>query len=107
MKILIAAKREGWDAPVSDRFGRAPGFSLYDESTGELTWHSNQENKQAEHGVGIQAAQLAATLNADMVITGGNFGPKAGEVLQKTGAKLVDYAGDVTVKQAVEKYKNR
>ena len=105
MRILIAAKRERWDAPVSDRFGRAPGFSLYDEATGSLTWHSNEENKQSEHGVGIQAAQLAATLHADMVITGGNFGPKAGEVLQKTGAKLVDYAGDITVKQAVEKYK--
>ena len=37
MRILIAAKREGWDAPVSDRFGRAPGFSLYDEATGSLT----------------------------------------------------------------------
>jgi predicted Fe-Mo cluster-binding NifX family protein len=105
MKILIAAKREGWDAPVSDRFGRAVGFSLYDDETGELTWHSNSENKQAEHGVGIQAAQLAATLKADLVVTGGNFGPKAGEVLQKTGAKLVDYAGDITVRQAVDKYK--
>ncbi len=107
MRILIAAKNEGWDAPVSDRFGRAAGFSLYDSTTGALTWHSNRENKQSEHGVGIQAAQLAATLQADLVVTGGNFGPKAGEVLQKTGARLVDFAGDITVKEAVEKYKDR
>lgn len=103
MKILVAAKREGWDAPVSDRFGRAAGFSLYDDKTNSLSWYSNAGNKQAEHGVGIQAAQLVATLRADLVITGGNFGPTAGEVLQKTGAKLIDYVGDISVKQAIEK----
>jgi predicted Fe-Mo cluster-binding NifX family protein len=104
MKVLIAAKGEGWDARVSDRFGRAPGFSLYDSDTGELKWYSNEENLNAEHGVGIQAAQTAVSLKAGMVITGGNFGPKASEVLQRTGAKMIDYAGDITVKQAVEKY---
>ena len=104
MRVVIAAKAEGWDAPVSDRFGRTNGFSLYDDKTGELTWYSNENNLQAEHGVGIQAAQIVAGLKADMVITGGNFGPKANEVLQRTGAKLIDYAGNVTVKQAVDKY---
>ncbi len=104
MKVVIAAKGEGWDARVSDRFGRAPGFSLYDSESGNLTWYSNEDNLNAEHGVGIQAAQIVANLKADMVITGGNFGPKASEVLQRTGAKMIDYAGDITVKQAVEKY---
>ena len=104
MKVLIAAKSEGLDAMVSNRFGRAPGFSVYNTETKELTWHSNAENLQAEHGVGIQAAQIAASHQAELVITGGNFGPKASEVLQKTGARLVDYAGDITVKEAIEKY---
>lgn len=104
MKVLIAAKSEGWNAMVSDRFGRAPGFSVYNSETDELSWHSNTDNLNAEHGVGIQAAQIAATHQAELVITGGNFGPKAAEVLQKTGAKLVDYAGDITVKEAIEKY---
>ena len=104
MKVLIAAKGEGWDALVSTRFGRAPGFTVYDSKTNELSWHSNADNLNAEHGVGIQAAQMAASYQAEMVITGGNFGPKAIEVLQKTGAKLVDYAGEITVKQAIEKY---
>ncbi len=105
MKILIAATKEGWDASVSDRFARAPGFTLYDDATKSISWYSNADNLQAEHGVGIQAAQKAATLGADMVITGGNFGPKATEVLQKTGARLIDYAGNITVKEAIEKYK--
>jgi len=104
MKVLIAAKSEGWDAMVSDRFGRAPGFSVYNTETNKLTWHSNADNLQAEHGVGIQAAQIAANYQAEMVITGGNFGPKAAEVLQKTGAKLIDYVGNITVKEAIEKY---
>ncbi len=104
MKVVISAKGEGWDTKVRDRFGRAPGFSLYDSETGSLTWYSNEENLNAEHGVGIQAAQTVANLKAEMVITGGNFGPKASEVLQHTGAKMIDYAGDITVKQAIEKY---
>ncbi len=104
MKVLIAAKNEGWDAMVSDRFGRAPGFSVYDSDTQKLTWHSNADNLQAEHGVGIQAAQIAASHKAEVVITGGNFGPKASEVLQKTGARLIDYAGNITVKESIEKY---
>ena len=104
MKVLIAAKNEGWDAMVSDRFGRAPGFSVYNTETNELVWHSNTDNLKAEHGVGIQAAQIAASYQAELVITGGNYGPKASEVLQNTGAKLVDYAGDITVKAAIEKY---
>jgi len=104
MRILVAAKREGWDAPVSDRFGRAAGFSVYDDTADQLVWISNEENKQAEHGVGIQAAQLVASQKADLVITGGNFGPKASEVIQKTGAKMISDAGDISVKEAIEKY---
>ncbi len=103
MKILIAAKNEGWNAKVSDRFGRASGFSLYDSKTDMLTWYSNAMNLQAEHGVGVKAAQIVVQYNVDIVITGGNFGPKANEVLKKTGAKLIDYAGDITVKEAVLK----
>jgi len=105
MKILVAAKNEGWDAKVSDRFGRAAGFSVYDDAKNTLEWISNSENKQAEHGVGIQAAQLVASRRADIVITGGNFGPKASEVIQKTGAKMIGDVGNITVKEAIEKYK--
>ncbi len=105
MRILIAAKNEGWDAEVSDRFGRAAGFSVYDDTTNKLEWFSNEENKQAEHGVGIQAAQMVASQKADLVITGGNFGPKATEVIQKTGAKMISDAGNISVKEAIEKYK--
>ncbi len=104
MKVLIAATNEGINAKVSDRFGRAPGFSVFDTETNKLSWHSNTNNLKAEHGVGIQAARLAASHHAGLVITGGNFGPKAAEVLQKTGAKLIDYAGNITVKEAIEKY---
>ncbi len=104
MKIVVAATQEGWGAKVSTRFGRAEGFSLYDEKKDTLFWYSNAESKQAEHGVGIQAAQLIASLRADVVITGGNFGPKASEVLEKTDVRLVDFVGEITVKEAVEKF---
>ncbi|MBN2638012.1 MAG: NifB/NifX family molybdenum-iron cluster-binding protein [Bacteroidales bacterium] len=107
MKVLFSAKSEGWNAPMDDRFGRAEGFTLYNEETDELTWHSNQENKQAEHGVGIQAAQLVAMLQANVVITGGNFGPKASSLIQKTGAEMIEDMNNMSVKQAYESYKSK
>lgn len=105
MKVLFSAKNEGWNANMDDRFGRAEGFTLFDEETEKLTWHSNQQNKQAEHGVGIQAAQLVASLKADVVITGGSFGPKATSLIQKTGAKMIEDMSNRTVKQAYESFK--
>lgn len=107
MKILFTAKREGWNAPMDNRFGRAEGFTLFNEETNELTWHSNRENKESEHGVGIQAAQLVASLQADVVITGGNFGPKAGQLIQQTGATMLEDMSDKTVKQAYEAFKKQ
>lgn len=105
MNILFSAKSEGWNAPMDNRFGRAEGFSLYNEETETLTWHSNKENKESEHGVGIQAAQLVATLEADVVITGGNFGPKASQLIRQTGALMLEEMSDQTVRQAYEDYK--
>lgn len=104
MKIVVAATQEGWGAKVSTRFGRAEGFTLYDDKRDTLAWYANTESKQAEHGVGIQAAQLIASLHADVVITGGNFGPKASAVLEKTGMRLVDFVGEIPVKEAIEKF---
>ncbi len=105
MKIVFTATEKGWDAKISKRFGRAEGFSVYDTENKELTWYSNQENKDSEHGVGIQAAQLVVSLNPDLVITGGNFGPKAQQLLSMPNIKLIDEAGEITVREAYQKFK--
>ncbi len=102
-KIVFSAKGEGWDALVNDKFGRAPGFVLYDEEKDELSYHPNATNLNAEHGVGIQTAQFVASLGADVVVTGGNVGPKATEVLKHAGIKIIEFMGEIPIKKAYEK----
>jgi predicted Fe-Mo cluster-binding NifX family protein len=103
-KIVFSAKGEGWDALVNDKFGRASGFVVYDEDSDVLSYHTNQANLNAEHGVGIQTAQFVAGIGADVVVTGGNVGPKATEVLKHAGVKIVEFASEIPVKEAYEKY---
>ncbi len=103
-KIVFSAKGESWDALVNDKFGRAPGFLVYDDEKDKLTYHPNGANLNAEHGVGIQTAQFVANLGADIVITGGNVGPKATEVLKHAGVKIIEFVGEIPVKDAYEKY---
>ena len=100
MKIVFAATGGNWDSKVDSRFGRAEGFTLYDEDKDELSWHSNAENKAAGHGAGVQAGQKVVSLGADIVVTGGNFGPKAAEVIQAAGIKMIPDVGEITLKEA-------
>jgi predicted Fe-Mo cluster-binding NifX family protein len=103
-KIAFSVQGEGWDALINQKFGRADGFALYDPENDILTYHSNTTNLNAEHGVGIQTAQFVVSLGANTVVTGGNVGPKATEVLKHAGIKIIEFAGEVTVKEAYNKF---
>ena len=105
MKILITSKADGWDAEFDLRFGRAQGYSVYNEEKDELIWHSNQENIKAAHGAGIQAGQNVAEFGAEIVITG-HVGPKAFTSLKAANIKIFTYGKDATVKEVYEKFKN-
>ena len=105
MIILITSNSEGWDAQFDLRFGRAKGFSVYNEETKELTWHSNEENINAAHGAGIQAGQNAAEHNANVLITG-HVGPKAFASLKAANVKIYTYPKKVTIKEVYEHFKN-
>jgi len=106
MKIAFSAQGEGWEALVNQKFGRAAGFALYDVDNNKLTYHSNGSNLNAEHGVGIQTAQFVASLGANKVVTGGNVGPKATEVLNSVGIEIVEFVGEVPIREAYNKIKN-
>jgi len=106
MKIAFSAQGEGWEALVNQKFGRAAGFALYDGDNNKLTYHSNGSNLNAEHGVGIQTAQFVASLGANKVVTGGNVGPKATEVLNRAGIEIVEFVGEVPIREAYNKIKN-
>ncbi len=105
MRILFTAKGDSWDALVDPRFGRAEMFVVYDEESDTLTKILNDEAKGKAHGVGLQSAKKAIQTNVDAIITGNGAGEKALEILQKSNIKVYVGAGDVTLKNAYEAFK--
>ena len=106
MKILFTTESEEWDSIIDSRFGRAAGFLIYDENTGEKNWHSNAENISEAHGVGIKVSQKVADIGVEAIITGGNIGPKAFDLINKAGIRAYIRAGNITIKEAYKKFKN-
>jgi len=88
MKVLVTSEGDAAENAVDRRFGRASTFLLFDTETGDCTAHANTQNLNAVQGAGIQAAQHAVNLDADVVITG-HCGPKAFKVLQAAGISIV------------------
>lgn len=104
MKILFTAKGTDWNAAPDNRFGRGHYFLVYDEEKKELTWHSNEENLNAGHGAGIQAAQKAINLGADVIISA-PLGPKAMQTISHSNIKLYTIDNSKTIKELYDNYK--
>jgi predicted Fe-Mo cluster-binding NifX family protein len=104
MKIVFPADKASWDAVLDERFGRATGFVVYDDADESLRFIENSE-KNAGHGVGIQAAQTVIQAGADMVVTSGPFGPKASDLLTQAGVKMKSQAGQVSIREALNALK--
>ena len=58
------------------------------------------------HGAGPQTAKKLFDLHPDVLITGNGPGGNAASVLQKASLEIFTGAGDMTVKEAYEAYKN-
>ncbi len=106
MKILFTAKGGNWDSQMDPRFGRAEMFVLYDEESDTLKSFSNDEAKEKAHGVGLQSAKKALDMGSDVIITGNGAGEKALEILNRSDVKIYVGAGDMSLKEAYEAYKN-
>jgi len=106
MKIVFTAKGSEWNSPMDARFGRMELLVTYDEKNDILTTISNSETDTMEHGAGLQTAQKVLDLNPDIIITGNGAGNKALAILQKSTVKTYIGAGDMTLKEAYEAYKN-
>jgi predicted Fe-Mo cluster-binding NifX family protein len=91
------------ESPVDERFGRAANFIVVDSATGVFEVHDNTRNLNAAQGAGIQSAEAASRLGADVVITG-HCGPKAFQALNAAGIQVVVGAHG-TVKEAVDGFK--
>jgi predicted Fe-Mo cluster-binding NifX family protein len=104
MKILFTAKGTNWHAEPDTRFGRGEFFLIYDEEKKELTWYSNEENVNAGHGAGIQAAQKAINMGAEVIISA-ELGPKAMQTIAHSQCKLYKLDDSKTIKELYENYK--
>ncbi len=106
MKIVFTAQGNTWESQMDARFGRAKFFVIYDEETDKLTTMDNSDVEKEAHGAGPIAAQKIAESKAKVMITGNGPGGNAGTVLQKLGVKSFIGAGEFTLKQAYDAYKN-
>ncbi len=103
MKIAVTATGNAPDCEVEPRFGRAPGFLVYDTDSDAWAYEDNQVNLNAAQGAGIQAAERVVRAGASVLLTG-HCGPKAHKVLTAAGVAI--YAGaQGSVEGAVRQYR--
>lgn len=106
MKIAFTSKGTTWDSEIDPRFGRTEYILLYNEKNDDLSYYDNRDMEQEAHGAGPKTSQKLFELNADILVTGNGPGGNAASVLQKTGIKIYTGAGDQSIKQAYEAFKN-
>ncbi len=104
MKVAFSAQGNGWYEKVDLRFGRGRGFFVVDTETEETTFIDNTANVEAAHGAGTSAAQIILNAGVQALVTG-HVGPKAGSVLKSAGIKVYTTEGNITLKEAYQKFK--
>ena len=102
MKICLSVSSPSLDSLVDPRFGRAPYFLITDEK-GEKAETIKNTGVNAMGGAGITAAQLVVSSGAEVVITG-NLGPRAFDVLEASGVKMIIGVSGISARDALDKY---
>jgi predicted Fe-Mo cluster-binding NifX family protein len=93
MKIAFSTSGKDLNAPLDTRFGRAPGFLVFDTESREFTIVDNTQNLNAMQGAGVQSAQNVAAAGAEVLVSG-HCGPKAFAVLSAAGVKVYTSQAD-------------
>ena len=104
MKVAFSTSGESLDAPLDARFGRAPGFLLYDLDSSSAELVDNGVSRASSQGAGIQAADSVARAGAGAVVTG-HCGPKAYQVLHAAGIHVFACRA-ATVGEALQQYRS-
>ena len=105
-KTVITATGNNLDSHFDKRFGRAACYCVYDDATGESTFHKN-EMCDANHGAGVRAAEKMVELEAEKIISG-DFGPKAKDLLNKFKIQMVIIQDDdIRIQDIIDRIKNR
>jgi len=103
-KIAITATGPDLSANVDPRFGRAAFFLIFNHETQDFSAIENTQNLSLPQGAGIQAGKTIIDNKVDILITG-NCGPKAFNVLQKAGIRVIVNAAGA-VKDVIHQFKN-
>ena len=106
MNIVFTSQGTDWDSPIDPRFGRTRYFFVLNEETGDVQTVDNSAADKEAHGVGPRTAQKLVELGASVLVTGQGPGGNAAAVLESTGIEIYVGAGEMTVKEALEAYKN-
>ncbi len=106
MRIAFTTKGTAWDSLMDPRFGRTEFIVLYDDENEEFSHFDNRDIENVAHGAGPQTAQKIFELKPEILITGNGPGGNAARVLEQSDIEIYIGAGDMTVKQAFEAYKN-
>jgi predicted Fe-Mo cluster-binding NifX family protein len=104
-RIAVTSEGPSLDDLVDPRFGRAAGFVVVDLDTMHTRYIDNGKSQVMAQGAGIQAAQLVAQAGVSCLLTG-YVGPKAFQALSAVGIKVGQNLEGLTVRDAVERYKN-
>lgn len=105
MKIAVSSEGPGLDSMVDPRFGRAAGFVLVDTDSMAAEYLDNGASQILAQGAGIETAERMSAAGVTVVLSG-YVGPKAFEALKAAGIKVCQDLDGMTVREAVEKYKN-
>ncbi len=103
-RIAITSEGPTLTDAVDPRFGRAGGFVVVDLTTLATTYVDNGSSQVLAQGAGIQAAENLVKAGAQALLTG-HVGPKAFTALQAAGVKMVQGVENMTVGEAVAKFK--
>jgi predicted Fe-Mo cluster-binding NifX family protein len=106
MKIAFTSKGTGWDSMMDPRFGRTEYLLVYDEEEDVLIEFDNRSVEHEAHGAGPKTAQKMHELEATVLVTGNGPGGNAAGILENLGVKVYTGAGQMTVREAYEAYRN-
>lgn len=106
MNIAFTTKGNTWNSKMDPRFGRTDYFIILNEESNELKVIDNSEVAQEAHGAGPRTAQKLFEAKAKILITGNGPGGNAQTVLEKANIDIYVGAGEMTVIEAYEAYKN-
>ena len=106
MKIAFTTTGKEWTSAIDPRFGRTEYFMIFDDESKEKRVVDNTKNKMEAHGAGPKASQTLFDEKVNVLITGNGPGGNALSVLEKAKIDIYVGAGNMTVDEAYEAYKN-